>query len=49
MTDPIVAASTIPRSVASPSRLTNPANGSTTSDGIGGNTFSRATSMATPT
>src|SRR5690606_32391147 len=48
-TDPIVAATIIPQNVDFPSLAWNPANGSTISDGIGGNRFSRATSNATPT
>ena len=48
-TEPIVAATIMPGSVAPPSLATKPANGRTISDGIGGNRFSRATRRATPT
>ena len=48
--DPIVAAMIISGRARPPSsRATKPANGSTISDGIGGNRFSNATSRATPT
>ena len=48
-TEPTVAAAIMPTRLASPSLATNPANGRTISDGIGGNRFSSATSSATPT
>ena len=49
MTEPIVAAMTIPMNEASPRPATNPASGRITSDGMGGKTLSRATRKETPT
>ena len=47
-TEPTVAARIMITTESLPRRATKPANGSTISEGIGGNTFSATTSRATP-
>jgi hypothetical protein len=44
--EPATAAARTPRGLSSPRADTNPANGSTSSDGMGGNTFSSSISNA---
>ena len=48
-TEPTVAARIMSTTDSLPRWATNPANGKTISDGIGGKTFSATTSNATPT